>query len=65
MSPNKHNIACSKCLIKADFYINEDNILDNINVNHILLTRKRNETKFKVVTICPHCDEVYVLDGSL
>lgn len=59
-----HNIACSKCMFKADFYINEDNILGDIKVVNYLRAVK-GEIKFKVVTVCPNCDEIYVLDGSL
>lgn len=60
-----HNIACQKCLTKAEFYINEDNILDKLEIRSLLYKKQKGTVHFKVVTICPYCDEVYVLDGSL
>jgi len=61
-----HNIACQKCMFKADFYINEDNILDDIRITHMIYQREKGkELHFKVITICPNCDEIYILDGSL
>lgn len=62
-----HNIACQKCMLKADFYVDEDNILDNVDLTRVFKKVKYGEEKlkFKVVTVCPNCDEIYVLDGSL
>lgn len=59
-----HNIACQKCLKKSDFYIEEDNILADVKTNQHIWLLKSSRRNFKVLTICPHCDEIYVLDGT-
>ena len=50
-----HHIKCEKCLNESDFYINQDNILFDFHKAF-----KPNQ-KFFSVTICPWCDEVYLL----
>ena len=61
-----HNIVCQKCMFKADFYIEAENILDDIDLTRVFRKANGGETlRFKVVTVCPNCDEIYVLDGSL
>ena len=62
-----HNIACKKCLKVADFYMESENILgdaDKIMASAKWASIWHDKITFKVVTSCPHCDEIYILDGS-